>query len=291
MAKPLPIFALLVLPLLASNAPAQDPAWDFTPKPMPRIPAGVVVGGEKVEGWSDPVLFVRGKLTAGDTNAVSDMVRKYGEMFNLVVLANVGQESTGEYYLDKVAVGFSTKIAGRNVVITRDTHSQLGANLGIIGGLVFAGNDDALKDAKQVARYRHGLVMDAPTQMLVGGEHRLRMVRHFYWVSKSTGKLGTLLWSMDDAGGAAYQTVGEMQLLPPQMLEDRVMHVDGSEFDFLGRPSKNAFALVRLPQGRAIGMGAELKQAAGVRRFDQGSYIRLLTLVSQSIRPATTAAR
>ena len=283
--------AFLAASFLASATADADPGWDFEPKPMERIPGGIVVGGEKVQGWSHPILFVRGKLTEGDTEAVSSMVRRYGDMFNLILLANVGQTAAGEFFLDKVAVGFSTPIQGRNVTITGDTHQQLGADLGFIGGMVFAGNEEALKDTTQVARYRHGLVMDAPTQMLVNGKHMLQKVRHFFWVSSRTGDLGVLIWAMDDSGGGSYQALGSaMQLLPPNMHEDRVMHVDGKEFGIMGNPSKKAFALVRIPQGRGIPFSPELRQAAGVRSFDQQSYVRLLTLVSQAVQATPLAA-
>ena len=241
-------------------------------------------------GWSHPVLFVRGRLSEGDTSAVSSTVNKYAEMFNLLLLANVGRAAEGDYYLEKVAVGFSTPIRGQHVSITGDTHKQLGANLGFIGGSVFSGNEEALKDTQQVARYRHGLIMDAPTLMLVEGKHVLRKVRHFFWVSAKDGNLGTLVWALDENGSGPYQPIGAaMQLLPPNMHETRDMHVDGGSFT-LGIPSKTAFALVRIPQGRSIPFNEELRRAAGVRQFDQESYVRLLTLVSQAIQAAPVAA-
>lgn len=284
------IAALAVSLAQPGVASAEDPGWDFTAAPMARIPAGTVVGGKSVQGWSHPLLFVRGQLSAGDTSAVSETVQRYGEMFNLVLLANVAQEADGGYYLDKVAIGFSTKIDGQDVIITRDSHKRLGANLGMIGGSVFSGNEEALKDAKQVARYRHGMIMDAPTLMAVDDQHVLRRVRHFFWVSKATGELGTLIWAMDETPNGNYPVVGDnMQLLPPNMHEDRVMHVDGGQFTF-GIPSKQAFALVRIPQGRNIAISPALRDSAGVREFDQQSYIQLLTLVSQAIQASPVAA-
>lgn len=275
---------------LGDPAAASDPGWDFEPRPMPRIPAGVVVGGESVDGWSNPILFVRGRLSHGDTSVVSATVEKYAEMFNLVLLANVERAPAGDYYLEKVAVGFSTPIGGKHVVITSDSHKRLGANLGFIGGSVFSGNEEALKDAMQLARYRHGLIMDAPTLMLVDRQHVMRTVRHFIWVSSKTGKLGTLVWAMNGNPAGAYQPVGPaMQLLPPNMQEQRDMHVDGGAFT-LGIPSKTAFALVRVPQGRSVPFSEELRQAAGVRQFDQQNYVRLLTLVSQAIQATPVAA-
>lgn len=267
--------------------------WDFTPKPMARIPAGTVVGGKTVDGWSDPVIFVKGSLTAGDTEAVSATVQKYGEMFNLVVLANVKQEPDESYILDKVAIGFSTPINGKHVVITPDSHKRLGANLGWIGGSVFSANDAALKDSKQIARYDHGLIMDAPTLMLVDGKHQMRTVRHFFWISAKTGRLGTLVWPMREIAGGYQCATDAMQLLPKNMHDDRVMHVDGNAFNFAGLPNDKAFAVVKVPRGKSIPFTPELRQAASVKEFDQTRYINLLKLVSQSISQATnkTAAR
>lgn len=299
------IIFLLIAGILTAIAPqscqAAEANWDFTTKPMARIPAGTVVGGKTVEGWSDPVIFVRGQLTAGDVSAVSSTVQKYGEMFNLVVLANVKQKpnpkqkNDGAYVLDKVAIGFSTKIDGKDVIITPDTHKRLGAGLTWIGGSVFSANDAALKDSKQVARYDHGLIMDAPTLMLVNGTHQMRTVRHFFWISGTTGRLGTLVWPMQETGDG-YECVGEdMQLLKGNLHEDRVMHVDGNEFNFVGLPSAKAFAVVKVPRGKSIPFNAELRKAASVKQFDSTSYINLLSQIQQAIqsavaKPAAAAA-
>lgn len=271
-------------------ARAAGPEWDCTPRPLARIPAGTVVGGRTVNGWSDPILFVEGELSHGDLDAVSDTVDYYAKLFNLVMLANVVEDADG-FALEKVAIGFSTKIDGRDVVITKDSHKQLGADLSWIGGMVFSGNEDALKDVQQTARYRHGMIVDAPTVMLEGGEHVTRMVRYFIWVSKSTGKVGTLVWAMEKTPQGPYRPLDQpMQLLPRNMHEERAMHVDGDEFTIVGTPSAEAFAVVRIPQGTPVPMTAQLRRVAGIRTFEPKSYVRLLTDVHQGIQSAQAAA-
>lgn len=281
---------LLACALLAPAArAADDNAWDFRPQPLARIPAGTDVTGPRVEGWSHPVLFVTGRLSAGDLDSVSGTVQKYSELFNLVLLANIATDPQGAHYLDRVGIGFSTKIGGRDVVVTSDSHKRLGAGLGLIGGTLLSANEAALKDTQQTARYRYGAVVDAPTLMAVNGEHHMRMARYFLWVSKSTGKLGSLVWAMDDDGSGRFRLVeAEMQLLPPAMRELRDMHVDGGEFT-LGIPSARAFALVRLPQGRAVPMPPTLARVAVAPQFDQRTYVELLTQVGEAIQASHVA--
>lgn len=275
----------VMLGLLCPTWVQAQPGWDFVPRPLDRIPGGVVVGGDRVEGWSHPILFVRGKLTSGDLDRVNSTVEKYAEMFNLVLLAHVAPAADGGFALQKVAIGFSTPIGGRNVVITTDTHRQLGANLGLIGGSVFSGNEAALADTQQTARYSHGMVIDAPTLMLRGEAHVLVMARYFVWVSKKTGEVGVLVWAMEDSdGGGDFRMLPQApQLLSPNMHEDRNMHVDGEEFNFMGIPSKTAFAVEQLPRGVDVPFDAELARAASVRSFDREKYVRLLQLVAQAV--------
>ncbi len=283
------LFAVLCAspPAFAQNAAG----WDFRPRPLDRIPGGVVVGGETVQGWSNPVLFVRGQLTSGDLNVVNSTVTRFAEMFNLVLLANVVQQGEDGYVLEKAAIGFSTPIGGRNVVITSDTHRQLGANLGMIGGSVFAGNEAALADTQQTARYKYGMVIDAPTLILRDGQHKLTMARYFLWVSRRTGDLGVLVWAMEDQGeGNDFRLLAATpQLLPPNLHEDRRMHVDGGQFNLLGIPSSTAFAVEQLPPGTDVPFSPELARAACVRTFDQQRYVTLLTLVAQAVAQVAPA--
>ncbi len=282
-------FATIALACFVTACSAQgDAGWDFKPRPLARIPSGVAVGGETVDGWSNPLLFVRGQLTSGDLSVVNSTVTRFAEMFNLVLLANVSEQGADGYVLDQIAIGFSTAIAGRNVVITSDTHRQLGANLGLIGGSVFSGNEAALADTQQTARYKYGMIIDAPTLLLRDGAHKLTMVRYFVWVSRRTGDVGVLVWAMEDQGaGADFRLVDATpQLLPPNLHENRRMHVDGNEFNMLGIPSARAFALEALPPGTDVPFSPELAKAACVRSFDQQKYVTLLTLVGQAAAQA-----
>ncbi len=101
-------------------------------KPMPRIPAGTAFGETPPEDWSHIILFVEGRLGAGDLSAATATVRNYAKLFNLVILADVGKDEEGTFRLNKAGIGFSKKINGLNTVITIDTEEKLGAGLGFI---------------------------------------------------------------------------------------------------------------------------------------------------------------
>lgn len=281
----LPSAAALALALVSLTSPcaAQDqpPAPSFAEKQMDRIPAGTAFSPKNFdqsppEDFNRLILFVEGRLGSGDVNAAGETVRRYAELFNLVYMANVGRKADGRYFLDKAAVGFSTKIKGRDTVITLDSEQRLGANLGFIGRNVFAGNEEALKDILQIARTPQAMLIHAPTRMLYQNEHRMMAVRFLIWVSPGDGNLWTMAYQLAPMTDGSFTVVGDtFQVLKAGTIEDRVMNVKGDRFT-LGIPAADAFALVRLPQGTAVPFTNGLKQLAAAKRYDEASFAQLL---------------
>jgi hypothetical protein len=259
---------------------------------VPQIPAGTRFDQTPPEGWSHIILYVTGRLASGDLSAVSNTVREYSQMFNLVFLADVRQQDDGAYELTKYGVGFCMKINGFNTVITTDTHKQLGANLGMIGRSVFAANQESLNAIKEVARFSSCVLFDAPTMMLYENDHCLMTVRYLVWVSRTTGRISTFVWLIDREGDTGEYRVVEpaVQLLPENMREDRVMNVMGDRFTF-SIPSKDAFALVRIPQGRAVNITPRLARVAGAETFDTPRFRELLEAISDAAKREGQAAR
>ncbi|MEM6365006.1 MAG: pyruvate kinase, partial [Planctomycetota bacterium] len=218
----------------------------------------------------------------GDISAVTDTVRYYAEIFNLVMLADARPDNQGTHYLREVAIGFSMHIGDRNVVVTSDTQGQLGGDLSIIGRSVLSGNYDALSDLKQVARTPQTMLIDAPALMLRSGKHVKMIVRYFVWVDPGSGRIGTLAWLLDTAGRFEGQSP-TLQVLPPMMMEDRVMHVDGEQFNFLGIPSPTAFALVQMPQGQAFPVTEAMRPLAGKPTYDPESYAKLVNAITAAL--------
>lgn len=254
------------------------------PKPMPPIKPGTSFDTEPPDGWSHIILFVEGRLASGDVDAASAKVHRYARMFNLVILADVGKDDEGVYRLLKTGVGFTTKIKGRNTVITLDTEEELGAELGFIARSVFEANEESLNDIKCVARSKNHVLFDAPTIMLYNGEHETMMVRYLVWASHKTGKVSTFVWLLNNPEGNEDYKLMEptIQLLPENMREDRIMNVKGDRFTF-GIPAKDAFALVRIPQGRAIKITPRLRKVAGLRKYDEESFVEMLRAITEAV--------
>ncbi len=286
------------LPVQLAQAPSprgsEVPRSSFAPQGMPQLPPGTAFVASEFakqppQDWNRLILFVEGRLGSGDVDAATSTIQKYTKLFNLVILAHVGQHARG-HYLDRVGVGFSTKINGRDTVITLETEAELGANLGLIGRSVFGPNEKALNDIVQVARTPQAVMFDAPTMMLYKDEHRLMVVRYLIWVHPASGETRTLVWLVDppnsNNGGQDKPYVladVTFQSLKPNLVEDRVMNVKGDRINFLGIPAADAFALVRIPQGTAIPITDEMAQFATIRKFDEPSFAKLLTAIEQAM--------
>lgn len=252
-------------------------------KSVPTLPAGTKFNDAPPEGWSNIVLFVSGRLASGDVSAAPTKAHEYASMFNLVILADVRKREDGFYNLQRYGVGFSTKVDGVNTVITIDTAKELGVDLSMIGRSVFAANEESLGQIKEVARFSTCALIDAPTIMLYEGEHILMTVRYLIWASRTTGQLSTFAWLLDrTAETGDYQVVEPaLQKLPDNMREDRVMNVLKSRFLF-GIPSKDAFALVRIPQGQPVKFTERLQTVAGAETFDNARFRELLEALTEA---------
>ncbi len=259
---------VVVAALICSGWPAQlCMAQDTTPRLIDRIPPGTVVFDEKDRGFSHLIMFVKGRLATGDLKSVTENVRYYGDLFNLVYMANVARGPEG-FELQKLAVGFSTKIKDRDVVVTSASAKELGAGLSMIGRSVLSGNEKALEEIVIAAQNKTSAVIDAPAVINFQGKHQKMLVRFFVWVSSSDGKVGTVVWLLKN-NGQKYEVVTDSQLqyLPPGYIEDRALHVDGSKFT-LGIPSADAFAMENIPQGKPFAVTERFKVAGAQPQLD-----------------------
>jgi hypothetical protein len=263
---------LLAVVFCASSATAN---WNLEPQTLSRIPAGTTFADRTPPpGWSNLVLFVEGRLASGDVSAASATVKSYAKKFNLVMMANAAKDSDGKYYLEKVGIGFSIKVDGKNMVVSSDEGKT--ADLSFIGKQVLAGNEDALKDITQTARNETSMIIDAPTVILRDGKHVKMMVRYVIWVAPASGNIGTVCWLMENTRSDYNIAEDTFQFLPPNYVEDRIMNVDGNQFNFLGMPTPEAFALVKIPQGKAYKFTPALESAAGYKTLSKDQYTELL---------------
>ena len=255
---------------------------DTARKPLARIRPGTIVAKPAPEGWTDLILFARPRLGAGDHESAPSSAKRFVRMFNTAVAARVKKHDDGTHSLDEVAVGVSMAIDGKQVIVTPDTAAPLGGKLGIFGPKILSAAEESLNDVQQVARYETMLLFDAKALMHHDGEHVEMMVRHLIWVSKSTGKLGTAVWLTKPTESGAELAGDAFIVLPPQLVEDRVLHVDKSKFT-LGVPGKEAFALERLPPGAKYAFTPELKEHAAKKDFTPQDVKALAVAFAQAV--------
>ncbi len=235
---------------------------------MPRIPTGVEIGRQAPSGWSHLVLHATPRIAEGDTAKVSPLVARLASQFHLTVMAQVGEQAGApppRYDLQNVAIGLAMDVAGKEVIVSSETQQSLGADLGFMERSSLAENEASLEGARQVARTATMVVFDAAAVMVLDGDHRPAVQRHAVLVSPADGRLAALVWLLVPNDEDGYTFAGDsLQLLPDGLHEDRALHVDASKF-VLGVPTKEAFALVRLPQGTNIPASETLRTSATSR--------------------------
>jgi hypothetical protein len=270
----------------ASAQPAAAPLRrvDLKPLALDRVPVGTVIGKEAPKGFSHIVLFAIPTLTKED-DAYAPNASYYAQLFKFTILANVGQRGAGKdatYYLDKVARGFATAIDGRETVIS--SAKTLGATMGLFGRTILDENEAILdNDVRQVVRTDTMMIFDAKCVMLYKGEHESMIMRHAVLVDPRTGQLYTFIWLLTNNYEAAEPA---MQALPNGMVERRLLSVKRDKFT-LGLPSKDAFALRQVPQGKAVPYTPELRQAACRGKFLEAD----VPAIEETLRAAAIAAR
>jgi hypothetical protein len=254
----------------------QAPAVDLVSRALPRITPGTVIPAEgPPQLWSNLVLFATPTLSPADLKEAPKMAAEYARMFKLTFLANVKKNpQTNKYNLDVVARGFAINIRGKETVV--DANNTFGADLGLFGKRILDENEKILdNDVRLVARTETMWLFDAQAVMLQGREHTKMVMRHAIVVNPQSGKLATFVWLLaKDRAGDYVPAEKAIQLLPPNMREQRFLSVKRDKF-FLGVPAPDAFALVRVPQGRAVAYTAELQPLASRRQFTAQQVLSL----------------
>lgn len=277
-----------------SGAPAVG--IDVTPKPVAQIAPGTVIGKGGAKGWTNLVMICKPRLGVGDVDSVSKSAAKYSGTFLFTVLANVKKSNppNGDgpptYELEKVEIGGSLDGGGKTIVAKSD--QTFGHDLGFLGRKVFEQAEHLLEtDFRQVARTKTMMIFDARAYVRYNGKHSRMILRHVILVAPHTGRLTTFVWLLGSNGKGGYAVAeSTLQLLPEAFHEDRVVSVDGQKFT-LGIPSDDAFALARVPQGRAIRYTPKLSTLGAVRRFDPESVVKLETELQTRYAPLAEQAR
>jgi hypothetical protein len=252
------------------------------------IPPGLVIDKSAPKGWSHLIVKSGAVAGAGDVAKMSATTRELSGLFFSAIVANVTSEKTSaglRYRLDKVAVGLGTRIAGVDKIISLETQRDLGANLGFLQRTALRKATDRIQNVQMVARSDSLAVVDAPVYMLLRNKHLPATLRYVVLVDPKTGQLNTLIWAIERSeAGDSRGVVGHMEWLPPNKVEERVLHVDASEFS-LGLVTERAMAMTRLFKGKTqIDFPKDFVELAGQTRFSEASAARLETKLRELLR-------
>lgn len=235
---------------------------------VPRIPVGTVIGDQPPQGWSHLILFATPTLTEAALREAPKMAATaihYARMFKFTILANVATSSNGgktQYYLERVGRGFTTNVRGQETIVSGQ--NVLGANLGMFGKLILDENEKCIdSDLRQVVRTSNMAILDGIAVMLRDGEHVKMVMRHVIIVDPTNGHLQCFIWLLTRDYQIAEQAI---QALPNNYHEERLLSIRRDKFSF-GIPTRDAFALRRVPPGKAVGYNDELRWAATVSTF------------------------
>jgi hypothetical protein len=172
-----------------------------------------------------------------------------------------------QFRLARLGFGVGTRVRGQDMIVSPATAAQLGADLGFLGRRILAEVSQRQQEIRLVAYSSTAAIVDTPLVMPRGQGHRKVILRYVFLVDQRTGRLDTLVWRIDLDGRGSYEgAVGAIQWLPPQLMMDAVLHIDVREFH-LGVPSERAFAVTKLPQGKALDFPATVQEIAGRPRL------------------------
>jgi hypothetical protein len=249
-----PLMGLLAVAALGATAGRGTAGVpDVRPRRIALIQPGTVIGAQAPEGWTHLLIKSQPRAAEGDVDQLSADVRELSGLFFTALLARVeARDVRGQrrYFLATVASGLGTRIGDRDTIISPDTQEKLGANLGFLGRIALRKGYDRLQGVHVVARSESLALIDAPVMMLREGRHRPVVLRYAVVVDPPSGRLETLLWAISQDGRGMYRDIlGVAEWLPPNKIEERILHVDANEFS-LGLPTENALAMVRLYRGQ-----------------------------------------
>lgn len=252
--------------------------------PMPRIDVGTAALNPGPDRWNRLVLIATPQINSGDSDAVGETMSVAATTCSLTIMATVvrneapidaQENSTPNYRLDEVGVGYSGPGTDGSVVIDSETASQLGVPLGFIARQVLRANEQRLVNVTVAGKSANAVVFDAPSVMQRNGQHRRYLTRHLVAIDPAKGT-GTLsVWLLVPPGtppntdaSVPHPIIDQpIRFCPWGIEETRRIHVDAEHFNLLGVPGELAFALEDLPPGKDVTWTRAAARLAGLRTF------------------------
>ena len=260
-------------PVTRQSTPAQtSPRVSVPEGRLVLLPPGTVVETKAPAGWSHLLLKSLPRIHPEHRGLVSESTyRLSGLVFTAMAVRVEPLEGSQppRYYLGDVGLGLGTKVRGQDVVLSPETQARLGANLGFQERILLSECYKKQQLARSVVRTDTMAVFDTHAVMIRGQQHRLARMRYAILLDPRSGQIATLAWGMDvDQQGRPLAANTPLEWLPPNKVDDCVLHVDPRQITF-GIPNDLAFAVNGAPQGqREIPLTTDL-----ARLSSQPSYV------------------
>jgi hypothetical protein len=240
------------LPTVIRSLLPLGPAFSLRPTDGERvslIPSGTPIGQSAPEGWSALLLKSRPRAAYGDVESMNEMLRELSGMFFTAMLARIQREGDRPV-LAEVAIGLGTSVAGKDIIVTPETQSKLGADLGLLPSFALSRGYERLEEVRVVGKTDNVVFLDAPVRMRIDNKNHPAVLRYAVCLEARSGEVSVLLWAIQQGPRGKYlRLIHKIEWLPANHEEDRLLYVDASEFS-LGLPTEEAAAMTRLFQGR-----------------------------------------
>ena len=283
--------ALAALATAVSTRAAEklSPRFDTQPRGLDRIAAGTIIGDTAPRDWSALIIKSQPRVTQGDVNQVMQVVRQNAALLTTIILASARHNPPGTahpYALDRVAVGLAVTVPGGHQVL----NSENPGNLGLIQRQVLNGAERNMDSVQRIAQTDGMAIVDFRAIVRRGVEHVDSILRYAVMVDNRNAQFFTLAWQVElDTAGDYAQAPAEVQWLPRNMVEENQLYVDAGKFT-LGIPNTRAFAVAKLPTGRPVVIGPQIRTLAALPRFDVQALHQLEVGLWQAIYAPTAAA-
>jgi hypothetical protein len=241
------------------SAPA--PPWmddyDVLSRPPESILPGTVIGATAPAGWSHLVIKSLPRVRESEIkniprNPLVDRSRSAAMaswMFTAFVadIRPEPHEGTAYHRIRSIALGLGTASSGRDIIITPETASEHGVELDGFTRDILTEGYKTQRRSRVVIQGATMAVVDTPVAYRFDGRNRLARFRYALLVDGPSGRLNSVVWLLD-AEGRCGETAS---ILAPNTIDEAELIPDPGEFNVLGIPSETAFAVDRLPPGRA----------------------------------------
>ena len=257
--------------------------YDLTSRPADELTPGTLVEKGPPPGWSHLVIKSLPRIREDQKKGLAALTIDKASWMFTAFLANVKKETSGaqsRYCFDKAALGLGAKAKGRDTILTAETGRKLGGDMGLFGGEILSKGYDVQRKAVLVLSGPTMGLLDTPVWYRCGDDNKLVRYRYAMLVDAASGRLDTLLWRLGDGGLAEAVWVKANTIDPAELV------VDSKKVNRFGVPGDDAFAVDKMPTGRALPIPEDLRKLAAQTRFtlDEARTLdaRLRTLIPDS---------